>query len=197
MEANSNEKKDDAKSNNNNIKKKQKASSSNKDLEDDNAAAMSEEDKALKERLETCVTTLTGKKPIGSDDEKEAAAREEEVMDPVPAAEPLIQLKALQMITTELRSATSSMTSVPKPLKFLRPYYDDLVQFGKGLEGSSPVDVLLQARMSDVLSVLSMTFGDSGKSLSYRWRQRVCLCLNDHLILKCFNLYSWKKNEKV
>ena len=196
MEANSNEKKDDAKSNNNNIKKKQKASSSNKDLEDDNAAAMSEEDKALKERLETCVTTLTGKKPIGSDDEKEAAVREE-VMDPVPAAEPLIQLKALQMITTELRSATSSMTSVPKPLKFLRPYYDDLVQFGKGLEGSSPVDVLLQARMSDVLSVLSMTFGDSGKSLSYRWRQRVCLCLNDHLILKCFNLYSWKKNEKV
>jgi len=187
MQATSNEKKDDTKSNNN-IKKK-KTLSSNKDLEDDNAAAMSEEDKALKERLETCVTTLTGKKPIGSDDEKEAAAKDE-VMDLVPAAEPLIQLKALQVITTELRSATSSMTSVPKPLKFLRPYYDDLVQFGQGLGGSSPVDVLLQARMSDVLSVLSMTFGDSGKSLSYRWRQRVCLSLNGQLILKCFDLYS-------
>ena len=32
--------------------------------------------------------------------------------------------KALEDIRVEIRSATSSMTSVPKPLKFLRPHFD-------------------------------------------------------------------------
>ena len=31
---------------------------------------------------------------------------------------------ALEAIRTHIRTATSSMTSVPKPLKFLRPHYD-------------------------------------------------------------------------
>lgn len=122
-------------------------------------SAMSEEDKALKERLETCVSTLTGK-PIENAD-----------LDPVfvdveqEKPSTLIQLKALQLIATELRSATSSMTAVPKPLKFLHPHYDDLVQFDQGLPVKSTVaeEVLLRGRMADVLSVLAMTFGDSGK----------------------------------
>ena len=33
---------------------------------------------------------------------------------------------ALDHLAKEIKSATSSMTSVPKPLKFLRPHYDTL-----------------------------------------------------------------------
>ena len=35
---------------------------------------------------------------------------------------------ALELLRNEIRTATSSMTSVPKPLKFLRPFYDELKQ---------------------------------------------------------------------
>jgi 26S proteasome regulatory subunit N1 len=33
---------------------------------------------------------------------------------------------ALETLRTLIRTSTSSMTSVPKPLKFLRPHYPDL-----------------------------------------------------------------------
>jgi len=53
---------------------------------------LSEEDRELKERLETCVSTTI----------------EPDVTVP-------IRMTALDMIRTELRTATASMTSVPKP----------------------------------------------------------------------------------
>jgi 26S proteasome regulatory subunit N1 len=37
-----------------------------------------------------------------------------------------VKLTALELLRREIRSATSSMTSVPKPLKFLRPSYEVL-----------------------------------------------------------------------
>lgn len=40
----------------------------------------------------------------------------------------LIQL-ALETIKREMREATSSMTSVPKPIKFLRHHYNELKQY--------------------------------------------------------------------
>jgi hypothetical protein len=36
---------------------------------------------------------------------------------------------ATETVSLEIRSATSSMTSVPKPLKFLRPHYGTLKSF--------------------------------------------------------------------
>jgi 26S proteasome regulatory subunit N1 len=115
----------------------------------DDANAMSEEDRQLKERLETCVSTLIN-------ESNEAAVT------------PAIRLKAIDVIVAELRSATSSMTSVPKPLKFLRPKYDVL----KGYYGSIVEDesvegdremVYLRARLGDVLAVLAMTLGKHGE----------------------------------
>ena len=126
---------------------------------------MSEEDQELKERLETCVTTVINT-------EAEAAVT-------IP-----LRLKALDVIVEELRNATSSMTSVPKPLKFLRPYYGALKDLhGRLLNGSdADTDTVagtdanaetdtdsvefktLRARLADVLSVLAMTLGSDGKS---------------------------------
>ncbi len=37
-----------------------------------------------------------------------------------------VQKIALDTLKHEIRTATSSMTSVPKPLKFLRPHFDTL-----------------------------------------------------------------------
>ena len=37
-----------------------------------------------------------------------------------------VQRKAIETLRNEIRTATSSMTSVPKPLKFLREHYGTL-----------------------------------------------------------------------
>ena len=34
---------------------------------------------------------------------------------------------ALETLRLKIRESTSSMTSVPKPLKFLRPFYNDMI----------------------------------------------------------------------
>lgn len=117
---------------------------SGKKGDDEPKDTMSEEDKELKERLETCVSTLLN-------ENNEATVT-------VP-----IRLKALDVIVNELRSATSSMTSVPKPLKFLRPHFSVLKDLFSSITGeSSLVEIQmleLRARLADVLSVLAMTMG--------------------------------------
>lgn len=130
-------------------KKKEGGKTNSKRTPEDDGPTMSEEDQELKERLETCVTTVVNKEA------------EEAVTIP-------LRLKALDVIVTELRSATSSMTSVPKPLKFLRPHFSVLKELHVGFAGdvaeSSDGDfLLLRARLADVLSVLAMTMGDGGK----------------------------------
>ena len=130
-------------------KKDKKKGKGNKDDAIVEENTLSEEDQELKDRLETCVTTVTN------------AANEAAVTVP-------LRLKALDVIVTELRSATSSMTSVPKPLKFLRPHFDTLKKLHAGIADEtvqSDVEMLsLRARLADVLSVLAMTMGKHGTS---------------------------------
>ena len=52
----------------------------------------------------------------------------------------------------EIRQSTSSMTSVPKPLKFLRPHYDGMKEFFTNMMDSDN-----KTTFSDILSVLGMT----------------------------------------
>lgn len=133
-------------------KDKKKGKGNNKDDAIVEENTLSEEDQELKDRLDTCVTTVTN------------AANEAAVTVP-------LRLKALDVIVTELRSATSSMTSVPKPLKFLRPHFDTLKKLHAGIADETvqaDVEMLtLRARLADVLSVLAMTMGKHGKSLVF------------------------------
>ncbi len=121
-----------------------------KKKEEDQEEQMSEEDLELKERLETCVSTVINA-------EKEAA---------VTIA---LRQQALDMIVNELRTATSSMTSVPKPLKFLRPRFADIQKLYETLTTIPDNETLeFRARLADVLSVLAMTMGKPGELLRYR-----------------------------
>eukprot|EP00232_Nephroselmis_pyriformis_P011581 CAMPEP_0182890528 /NCGR_PEP_ID=MMETSP0034_2-20130328/22707_1 /TAXON_ID=156128 /ORGANISM="Nephroselmis pyriformis, Strain CCMP717" /LENGTH=887 /DNA_ID=CAMNT_0025024083 /DNA_START=1 /DNA_END=2664 /DNA_ORIENTATION=- len=100
---------------------------------------LSEEDLALRANLELMVERL---------DDKEAG----------------VQKLSLEVIRSEIRTSTSSMTSVPKPLKFLRSHYASLkTKFGTIAKAN-------QTLLADVISVLAMTMGaeDSIESLEYR-----------------------------
>jgi 26S proteasome regulatory subunit N1 len=128
-----------------NDEKAKKLKKSEGDLKED---TMSEEDRDLKDRLETCVSTVVNEK--------------NETAVTVP-----IRLTALDVIVNELRTATSSMTSVPKPLKFLRPFFGTLKTLYESLAkpDASSLDgdsLEFRARLADVLAVLAMTMGNPG-----------------------------------
>lgn len=103
---------------------------------------LSEEDQALKEGLELAVVRLQEDEGTG------------------------LHEQALNHLVTEIRSATSSMTSVPKPLKFLRPHYDSLKVVYESWSVSNP----MKREMASVMSVLAMTMAppDSRECLKFK-----------------------------
>lgn len=72
---------------------------------------------------------------------------------------------ALEAIKNFIKTSTSSMTAVPKPLKFLRPHYEKLE---KAYESWPPGDD--KTSFADMLSVLGMTYSDEERldCLKYR-----------------------------
>jgi len=72
---------------------------------------------------------------------------------------------AMDAIKTFIKTSTSSMTAVPKPLKFLRPHYDELAALYDRWPASPDRDSL-----ADMLSVLGMTYGDEEKLETLKYR---------------------------
>ncbi|PIS52793.1 hypothetical protein CJI97_002444 [Candidozyma auris] len=108
---------------------------------------LSEEDQKLKDDLELLVERLN------EPDQKEELS-----------SEYLSTMKKL------IRESTTSMTAVPKPLKFLRPHYTLLTElYEKWDLPNSKISSTLLVQFADVLSVLAMTYTDSQRdSLKYR-----------------------------
>ncbi len=111
-------------------KQDSKKSKNDKDKKED---GMSEEDTALKEGLELAVLRL-------SENDKN------------------LHKQSLDHLVNEIRTSTASMTSVPKPLKFLRPHYNTLKTVYNNWDATHD----LKENMADVLSVLGMTMAEGG-----------------------------------
>jgi 26S proteasome regulatory subunit N1 len=122
-------------------KEKDKKGKGKKGKDDKAPEELSEEDTALKEGLELAVARLQ---------EEETGVHEQ----------------ALQHLVTEIKSSTSSMTAVPKPLKFLRPHYASL----RAVYDRWPSDYALKTDLADVLSVLSMTMAEPGSRQCLKYR---------------------------
>jgi 26S proteasome regulatory subunit N1 len=101
---------------------------------------LSEEDQALKEGLELAVARL-----------QEANTE--------------LYRPALEHLAREIRTSTSSMTAVPKPLKFLRPHYDTLKQVYQKFPMGDDKKLL-----ADILSVLAITMATPGARESLRFK---------------------------
>lgn len=71
---------------------------------------------------------------------------------------------SLETMGNEIRTSTSSMTAVPKPLKFLRPFYDEMKERHEQMN-----DGYNKKYLADILSVISMTVENQEKdTLRYR-----------------------------
>lgn len=118
------------------IEKEQKPHKGNKNEEEEQ---LSEEDQKLKSDLDLLVERLS------EDDQS--------LYEP-----------SLNQMKDSIRSSTSSMTAVPKPLKFLRPSYPGLCSLYDKWTNSE-----LKASLAEVLSVLAMTYSDNDKHDSLRY----------------------------
>ncbi|KAG2003380.1 26S proteasome subunit RPN2a [Coprinopsis cinerea AmutBmut pab1-1] len=101
---------------------------------------LSEEDQQLKDQLEMLVERL---KESNKD----------------------LYRSALESLRTLIRTSTSSMTSVPKPLKFLRPHFPKLQELYETWEPSPN-----KSLFADILSVLAMTYSDTEPRGTLRYR---------------------------
>ncbi|ESO00542.1 hypothetical protein HELRODRAFT_113093 [Helobdella robusta] len=70
---------------------------------------------------------------------------------------------SLESLRTLIRSSTTSMTSVPKPLKFLKPHFETLKSVYDKIVNNET-----KRFCADVLSVLSMTMSDKRECLHFR-----------------------------
>ncbi|KAF2143830.1 uncharacterized protein K452DRAFT_224638 [Aplosporella prunicola CBS 121167] len=72
---------------------------------------------------------------------------------------------ALEAIKNFIKTSTSSMTAVPKPLKFLRPHYEQLEKtYESWPEGEDKVS------FADMMSVLGMTYSDEDRHDCLKYR---------------------------
>lgn len=66
---------------------------------------------------------------------------------------------------TFIKTSTSSMTAVPKPLKFLRPHYETMTKlYDEWPEGDD------KKSLADVLSVIAMTYSDEDRQDTLKYR---------------------------
>lgn len=76
-----------------------------------------------------------------------------------------IQLNSFNLIKSQITTSTSSMTSIPKPLKFLRLHYDTLKEFY--LKNYDNTTNEFRYNLSDLLAVLVMVVSNTEDTLLY------------------------------
>ncbi|KAI0171813.1 26S proteasome regulatory complex, non-ATPase subcomplex, Rpn1 subunit [Hypoxylon sp. FL1284] len=124
-------------------KPKDSQSQANGKKDEDNVDAaeeLSEEDQQLKNELDMLVERLT-------------------------ESTTSLYKPALEAMKNSIKTSTSSMTAVPKPLKFLRPHYQAMVDLYESWPDSAD-----RSSLADVLSVIGMTFSDEDRQDTLKYR---------------------------
>ncbi|KAK5947395.1 proteasome regulatory particle base subunit [Knufia obscura] len=107
---------------------------------------------------------------VGGDDELTEEDRQlkedlEMLVDRLKEGNRDLYKPSIDAIKDYIKTSTSSMTAVPKPLKFLRPHFDDLAALYETWPAGDDRDSL-----ADMLSVLGMTYGDEEDLQTLKFR---------------------------
>jgi len=99
-----------------------------------------------------------------SDDDKQLLEELTMLVQRLTELDTTLYKPALESLRTQIRASTSSMTSVPKPLKFLRKHFDTLKELYTKWPDSDD-----RRFLADIISVLGMTKPDDRDCLKYRF----------------------------
>uniref|UniRef100_T1PCC6 26S proteasome non-ATPase regulatory subunit 2 n=1 Tax=Musca domestica TaxID=7370 RepID=T1PCC6_MUSDO len=137
------------------------------------AAKAEKKPTATSEKKDENPKTAAADKKDPSKDEKEQELSDEDqqlqeeldmLVQRLQEPDAKLYMPALEMMAKLIRASTTSMTSVPKPLKFMRPHYETM----KTLYKQMP-DEKTRYLCADIISVLSMTMGSGKDCLAYRF----------------------------
>ncbi|KAG0003047.1 proteasome regulatory particle base subunit [Entomortierella chlamydospora] len=99
-----------------------------------------------------------------SEEDQELKNQLEMLVERLKESDTKLYNPSLETLRTLILTSTSSMTSVPKPLKYLRPLYHDMVTIHESWADSADKKFL-----ADILSILAMTYDDDKlDTLKYR-----------------------------
>ena len=70
--------------------------------------------------------------------------------------DPQIRINSYNFLKDQITTSTSSMTSIPRPLKFLRAHYQEIKEKYEKFEEKTNEDKEFKLLLSDLLSVLVM-----------------------------------------
>ncbi|KAL9904045.1 regulatory particle non-ATPase 1 [Glossina fuscipes fuscipes] len=111
------------------------------------------------------------KEPVKEDKEQELSDEDQQLQEELDLLVQVLQesdvtlyMSSLEMMAKLIRASTTSMTSVPKPLKFMRPHYETMKTLYKRMP-----DEKTRHMCADIISVLSMTMGSGKDCLAYRF----------------------------
>ncbi|XP_044424091.1 26S proteasome non-ATPase regulatory subunit 2 homolog A isoform X2 [Triticum aestivum] len=130
-----------------------------------------------------------------SEEDLELKARLEDCVQLAQSGDPRLRVEAIDTLRKEIRAATSSMTSVPKPLKFLRAHYGTLKDCFQRMR-----DPAQKKHMADILSVLALTASAEGERESLKYCMMgslVDICSWGHVYVRnlAFEIgKEWKDN---
>lgn len=130
---------------------------------DENTLPIHEKDGATKQNGEK-EAVVTGEEEL-SEEDRQLKEDLEMLVERLKENDRTLYKPSLDAIKEYIKTSTSSMTAVPKPLKFLRPHFDDLAALHQKWPAGADKDSL-----ADTLSVLGMTYGgeDDLQTLKYR-----------------------------
>lgn len=98
-----------------------------------------------------------------SDDDRQLQEELNMLVERLVEDDPALYPLALETLSSRIRASTTSMTSVPKPLKFMRQHYDTMKTIYDKIQDSQT-----KAFCADVVSVLAMTMSEERECLKYR-----------------------------
>ena len=120
-----------------------------------------------KEKKDTKADTAPKKQKVQelSDEDKEYKKNIDQMIDGLLLPDADLRMNSYNLLKTEITTSTSSMTSIPKPLKFARVHYDKLKTYYSTLPEK---DKDFKNKLSDLLAVLVMVVTDTEET-SLSW----------------------------
>ncbi|KAL1874783.1 hypothetical protein VTK73DRAFT_137 [Phialemonium thermophilum] len=118
------------------------------------------------------VNAVNGKKEDDQNESEELSEEDQQLkgeldmlVERLTESDASLYKPALEAIKNFIKTSTSSMTAVPKPLKFLRPHYETMTKLYDNWPAGDD-----KTSLADVLSVIGMTFLDEDRQDTLKYR---------------------------
>ena len=125
-------------------------------------------DKKEEKKVDELEKIKAKKEPELSEEDKEYKKNIEDMVTGLYDTDPDIRMNAYNLLKSEMSTATSSMTSIPRPLKFMRSHYDQIKEYTDKFEVKNEKDAEYKLALQDMLAVLVMVVSNTTDT-SLKW----------------------------